>query len=728
MKRTLTVLGILFGVLICLFLFALFYYLGVTRGIFLDKNKLTLETGKTSLFDANGNEIETASYAEDVAFSEFPPYLPNAFVAVEDKRFYTHHGFDLHAIARAALKNIKSFSFREGASTISQQLIKNTHLTSEKTLTRKLKEFKLTRALEKTYSKEEILELYLNSIYFGHSAFGIGDAAAFYFGKTPKSLSIAESAMLAALVRSPNRYSPFKNEEKCLARRNLVLSLMKEQGYIDESEYTEALSEPLPTAPSEKRKQNSYLSLVYDELSDLFPGAGTAYLASLRVYTAYDPALQSVLERADTGSDVSLFVRSTENNAIKAYHSTVGMVRRLPASTIKPLLVYGPAVEENFISPATAVKDERTDFSGYMPDDAGGATGEYMSVRYALSHSVNIPAVKILNSIGVDRGAGYLEKMGMKVEKEDRTLALALGGMREGFTLKELADGYATFAKEGNFAPSAAILRVEDGRGRILYRKEAREKKVFSEETSFLIGDMLSTAAREGTAKRLSSLPYFVGAKTGTAEGKAGNLDAYTIAYTSEDVVAVWLGNRDNSPVDAMGGGLPANLAKKALEALYAIRPPKDPETPEGVEKLLCDSEAYATRHELVLSDPIAPRITSFEEWFKKTACPKEQSTKYSHPSIQTPIVSVKNGCVTIELCQAEYYSYVIKRENRGEVTTIYSGEYCRDICDNSVRAGERYQYIVIPVYEGHEGEPVRLPSVQIERSSPAIPDDWWTN
>ncbi len=726
MKRTLTALGILFGTLLALFLFALFYYLGVTKGISLDAKKLVLETGRMAVFDAEENPIEAASLEKDVPYEEFPPYLPKAFVAVEDKRFYSHHGFDLRGIGRALLKNIRSFSFREGASTISQQLIKNTHLSSEKTLTRKLKEFKLTRALERRYTKNEIMELYLNSIYFGHSAFGIGSAASFYFGKNPSALSPAESAMLAALVRSPNRYSPFKDPQKCLARRNLVLSLMKEQGYIGEEEYAAALSEPLPASPSEKRRESSYLSLVYDELSDLFPGAGTAYLASLRVFTAYDPALQSVLEEADTGSDVSLFVRSVEDNAIKAYHTTAGMVKRLPASTIKPLLIYGPAIEEDFISPATAVLDERTNFSGYMPDDAGGATGDYMSVRYALSRSVNIPAVKILNSMGVDRGAGYLEKMGMPVPAEDRTLALALGGMREGFTVKQLADGYATFSKGGMFAPSAAIQRVEDGRGRTLYKRDMPSRRVFSEETCFLMRDMLETAAREGTAKRLKSLPYFVGAKTGTAEGEKGNLDAYTIAFTSEDVVAVWAGNRDNSPVDATGGGVPANLAKRALETLYRERTPKELPVPRGVEKLMCDKETYKTRHTLVLSDPVAPPIEGFEEWFKESARPKEQSTKYSHPTIETPTISVKNGCVTIKLCQAEYYSYLIKRENRGEVTTIYDGAYCHDICDNSVRAGERYRYTVIPLYKGHAGEPVELPSVQIKEASPSLPEDWW--
>ena len=186
-----------------------------------------------------------------------PSYVKEAFVAVEDKRFYEHHGIDMHRMLGALWHNLKSFSFREGASTISQQLIKNTHLSSEKTIVRKLKEIRLARALEKKYSKDEILTLYLNSIYFGHSAFGIGQAAQFYFGKTAEELNVAESAMLAAIVRSPNRYSPFRDAERCLARRNLVLTLMQEQGLLSEEQTAAAKEAPLPQKPAAETQHNA---------------------------------------------------------------------------------------------------------------------------------------------------------------------------------------------------------------------------------------------------------------------------------------------------------------------------------------------------------------------------------------------------------------------------------------------------------------------------------------
>ncbi len=724
MKKFFTASLIILGILAVLLIGGSLYVLGATGGTVLNTQKLRLETGRLSVFDGSGEEIDLGAVA-DTPFSEFPSHLPNAFVAVEDKRFYEHHGFDTKRIVKAVLKNLASFSFREGASTISQQLVKNTHLTSEKTISRKLKEMKLTRTLEKNFSKEEILALYLNSIYFGHSAFGISHASAFYFGKDPSELSPAESAMLAALVKSPNRYSPFKDPQKCLERRNFVLRLMKEQGYLDESEYAFGIAEPLPKEPSEEHGKSAYLSLVFSELSERFPEASTRELAGFRVYTALDPTLQTLLEGTEVESDAAMLVRDNQSGLIKAFHTTAGIIRRLPASTIKPLLVYAPAIEENLLSPATPISDARADFGGYSPDDAGGATGEYVSARYALAHSVNIPAVRILNSIGVLRAAEYLTKMNFPLDKDDYTLALALGGMREGFTLTELADGYSTLANGGMYQKSGVITKIVDENGNTVYSHPTNKTRIFSEETSFLVSDMLETAAREGTAKKLRSLPYFVAAKTGTNEGKGGNLDAYTVAYTTQDTVAVWLGNADNSPVAASGGGMPATIAKTILETLYKDSTPPRPSIPNSIVRRAYDAEEYAKNHKIILSDPLSPLLTDPEDYFKKDCLPKEVSSKFSNPTIQNPQIYCKNGAVSIVLCQTEYYDYLIKRECEGEIVTIYQGPYRKVVCDSSVVAGKNYAYIVTPLYKEHAGQPVRLPRIRIETSS-SVPDDWW--
>ncbi len=723
MKRAAIVLFVLFGSAGVLALSFLFAYLGITAGAKLEPEKLTLDTACIRIYDGGGAPMETAR-RKSVAFENLPDYLPNAFVAVEDKRFFAHGGIDYRRVMKAMWKNLTSFSFREGASTISQQLIKNTHLTSDKTIARKLKEFKLTRALERRYTKEQILELYVNSIYFGHSAFGVGSAARYYFGKDTEDLTPAECAMLAALAKSPNTYSPFKNPEKCLARRNFVLKLMLEQGYLTTSEYAAAVREPLPASPFESG-ENAYLARVYEELAVLFPDARTGELGSLKIYTAYNAALQNALEKTEAESDFCALIVDHRTHAVKALHSTCGTLKRLPASTIKPLLVYAPAIEENLISPATPLLDERADFGGYSPDDAGGATGGYMSARYALSHSVNIPAVRILNSLGCDRAASYMEKMGLPVAEEDRTLALALGGMREGYTLPALADAYSTFACGGEYFPSACILRVEDEKGRTLYRHGDAGRRVFSEETCALVSDMLQTAAKEGTAKRLASLPFPVCAKTGTAEGKDGNTDAYTVAYTAEDTVAVWLGNRDNSPINATGGGLPANIALCALRTLYDGKTPAPLPTCNSLVRVAYDRLTYENEHKIVLADPSAPVGENLYELFRPAALPQETCRRFSEPSIAPPRIFVKNGAIYLELCQTKYYAYVVKRENRGQITTIYSGKFQKLICDNSVRAGESYVYSVTPYYLSRAGKTVTLPSVRVEASS-SLPDDWW--
>ena len=372
MKRAAIIISAIFGAVGVLVLAAFIYYFGVTAGVRLDATRLSEDKAQVCVYDKDGEKIDLPALKQTASFSALPDYLPNAFVAVEDKRFYSHRGFDYRRIVKAAMKNITSFSFREGASTLSQQLIKNTHLSGEKTIKRKLKEMKLTRILEKNYSKNEILSLYLNSIYFGHSAFGVEEAAAYYFGKSAEVLDAAESAMLAALVKSPNNYSPFRAPEKCLKRRNFVLSLMRDQGFLDDSSYQAAIKKSLPEAPSETNEcGKSYLSRVFEEVSEIYPYEKA--LGNLKIYTYFDRNLQTRLENVKANSDFSSIVLDNRTHGVKACYSTIGSnIKRLPASLMKPLAVYAPALEENVVTPATPVLDEKTDFGGYSPNNYGG--------------------------------------------------------------------------------------------------------------------------------------------------------------------------------------------------------------------------------------------------------------------------------------------------------------------------------------------------------------------
>ena len=706
------------ALLIALAAFVLFALVS-TANVKLEPEKLHTESAQVQLLAGDGEKIASPKqYAE---LETLPPHLPAAFVAVEDKRFYAHGGLDVLRIGKAALRNIASFSFREGASTISQQLIKNTHLSGEKTIRRKLKEWKLTFELEKSYSKEQILELYLNSIYFGHSAFGVGSAAQYYFGKDAGELVPAESAMLAALVRSPNRYSPFRDGAACKERRDLVLDLMEEQGVLSAQEAKEAKETPLPQTPHEN-KTSGYVRLVFEELSETFPELDSE--DKLVVETYFDRALQEKMEAYPAECGCTLIAAENEGHALIAYHTTAGEIRRSPASLIKPLGVYAPALEEGLLSPATPLLDEPVSYGGYSPKNYDGKCAGYVSAREALARSLNIPAVKVMNSVTPKKSAQYLREMALPVYAEDETLALALGGMREGFTMRELLSAFLTFSDGGLFAPAKCIRRVTDESGKVLYERAEEKRRVFSEETSYLLSDMLHTAATEGTAKKLRTLPYFVSAKTGTGGTEKGNTDAYAMGYTSEHTLGVWLGNSDNSPISATGGGEPANELYALFKALYQERTPEAFVRPEGVVEAALDREEYENRHRLVLADPAAPAALTKKELFSAAHLPQTVSDRFSMPRIETPHIFVKNGVVCIRLCLTQYYDYEVKREGGGENKVIYRGKWRETVCDGSVRAGVRYTYTVTPFYGEKAGESAVLPSVRLDEGQ--LPEDWW--
>ena len=270
MKKFLKISAIILSCFLILSAALFVSYAVITKDAVLDSSKLVGAGQNVTIYDDEGNELTNASLEiqkKSVSIDKLQPHTVNAFIASEDRNFYNHNGLNYKRMVKALFKNISSRSFKEGASTISQQLIKNTHLSSDKTIRRKLNEIKLTKKLEKKYSKNEILEMYLNTIYFGHSCYGLQNAAEFYFNKKAENLDLPESATIVGLLASPNNYSPFKNPEKSLSRRNLVLKSMHECGYIDGNEYEKAVNTPLN---SERRNPNDrysdYISALFDEI------------------------------------------------------------------------------------------------------------------------------------------------------------------------------------------------------------------------------------------------------------------------------------------------------------------------------------------------------------------------------------------------------------------------------------------------------------------------------
>lgn len=719
------------------------YYLAVTKDAVLDPQKLILSENNLLVYDSGGEFVENVSaiaIKQTAKIENIPLHTQLAFVHTEDKRFYKHDGFDVKRIAKAAWNNVKARSFKEGASTISQQLIKNTHLSQEKTVKRKLQEWKLTRQLEKNYSKDEILEKYLNSIYFGHSCFGIRAAAEFYFGKTPEELTLADSAILAGLVKSPNNYSPFKNPENCKRRKESVLNLMLKNGIISQEEKNEAMNAPLPQ-PFEQSKRNiGYLNFVFDELSAVAEERNLKLGGKIEIFTGLDADLQAELERIskeDTHSDKTMTVLDAETGNFKACVSTVGNIRRLPGSLIKPLLVYAPAIEENILVPATPILDEKVDYGGYAPENYDGKFNGYVSARECVSRSLNIPAVKVLQSLGVNKGAGYLEKLGLKVEENDRSLALALGGMKNGFTLKDMAVAYSALQKGGVLEDCGFIKEIRLN-GISVYRRENRKTRVFSEESAYLMTDMLQTAAKTGTAKKLRTLPFDIAAKTGTVGTKNGNTDAYALSYTTKDLVAVWLGNADNTSIAHTGGGMPCNFLLNINEYLYKRYQDNKLSipafsVPKTVKKASLDKLSYYDTHTILVADDLAPAEYRFEEWFKSEALPTKKSDFFSNPSILPPTLELCNNKVSITFNKNSptLYSYTIDRYDYATHTTVYQGEYIHTFSDTGIEADKNYIYTITPSYNGRNGKSITLPAISTkalpnQNNKEILEKDWW--
>ncbi len=711
------------------------YYSFITYDVSLQTEKLLLPDTQVVIYDENGQKVSGAGSFQTrdiVRIDTLPKYLPTAFVNVEDKRFYRHNGFDGVGIGRAIVKNLFSGSFKQGASTISQQLIKNTHLSMEKTVSRKLKEFKLTRQLERKYSKKEILETYLNTIYFGHNCYGIANAAQVYFDKPASSLSLAESALLAGLVKAPNHYSPFKNPEKAYARRKTVLQLMLAQKSITENEYKNAVNADLPTT-FYKNEAKSYAHFAVEEMDQILENLSLTSTGRIELFTHLNPSIQTALELSakNRESDVSLIAIRNKSHGIQGYYSTTTSGKRSPASLIKPLLVYAPAIENGIISPATLILDEKTSFGDYSPKNYNDKYYGYVSAREALEKSMNVPSVKTLNALGVEKAAYYGDKMALTVPENDRNLALALGGMEYGYTFKDLISAYTVFPNSGAFSPCHFIKEIRRN-GVTVYRQSDSPCNVFSPETAYLMTDILKGTAKNGTGKALKDLPFSVATKTGTSGEKEGNRDAYTVAYTSEHTVGAWCGNANNTPIETSGGGLPAKMCKSALERIYCISTPAEFEKPQGVKEIMLDRISYENEHRILYSDPIAPLAFQKKELFWEKYPPTAQSSLFSKPTVIAPNISLTENGVRIyfDSVQPQYYRYKLLRKTGGKQEIIYDGIAFQEAWDRNLSPNTRYEYTLIPYYQTHEGIPVRAPIIYTG-NEPILPPiankPWWT-
>lgn len=647
-----------------------------------DENALVFENSVPEVYDANGNLTTYCSASEIKAESgKIPEHLKNAFVALEDKRFYEHRGVDYIRILGATVANLKSGSKAQGGSTITQQIVKNAFLSGEKSFSRKLKEARLAVSLERRMSKDEILETYLNMLYFGSGEYGVKNAARRFFGCEVEDLSIAQSAMLAGIVKSPTKYNPINHYDNAFARSRLVLDLMFEQDMITKAQYDEAKEEKIPIADDKSAYEfdKTYVVNALDEAcSVLGIDAKELRVRGYKLYTYLNPARQSVLKK--TVDDSSMYkTDDTLSAAIVADNASGGICaaysnfsvdffsfRRQSGSVLKPLACYAPAFESGLFSPASVLNDEPTDFGGYSPENYGKKYYGKVSVRDALSKSLNVPAVSVLSSIGVQSGYDALKAMDFGLSESDDNLSLALGSSYYGTSFVELLGGYLTLASYGEYRGAHFVSRIEDADGNTVFeRDENAGKRIFSEESSYLTTDCLIQCATDGTAKKLSSLPFKIASKTGTVASGEGNADAYNVSYTSDSCMLFWQGSErydDPLPSSVTGGGLPTLMAKTYLSEVYADVKPFDFVIPAGVKTAKLDKIAYDEGY-LVLASDNAPDRYTVEEIFSERFLPAEKDDSFDYPSATSLDASVNGKQVTITFTADPHICYkVIKK------------------------------------------------------------------
>jgi penicillin-binding protein 2A len=564
-KKSLIVLGILTGSLIIGFFAYLFIIMAGDYVI--DEKDLVMDSA-TLLVNEKGEKI-TKIYDENreiVGIEDIPDHVEEAFVAVEDSRFYNHSGIDVKAISRAVYKDILAGSKVEGGSTITQQLAKNVFLSHEKSWLRKTKEAVIAINLERRYSKDKILEMYLNQIYFGHGAYGIQLAAKTYFNKDVSELTVAEGAMLAGLPKAPSYYSPIKHPDASKERRDLVLTLMEKQNYLSPTETVRAQGQTIAVNFTQEERNpaySTYIDMVINEASEKYHlSREELRQGGYKIVVPMDPAAQNFVYESfqegkyfiGTGKEKpegAMVLMDSRTGGLLAVQGgrnyvTEGLnrveVNRQPGSTFKPLSVYGPALESDKYKPYSMLRDEEMSYNGYEPKNYNGRYEGKVSMVAAITHSVNSSAVWLLNEIGISYSKKYLEDLGMPIQ--DKGLGIALGGIDHGVSPLQMVKGYRSFLHDGKTVEPFVISKIYNHEGELIGKAKREEKKVWRKQNAWYMTRILQQVVQNGTGSDGSEKMEIAG-KTGTTNYPhvdKGNKDTWFVGYTPQVVGAVWVG------------------------------------------------------------------------------------------------------------------------------------------------------------------------------------------
>ena len=565
---------------------------------------------QTSLIKAgNGttiSEIHQPVHRINLDSVDIPLFLKELFIVSEDQHFYDHPGFDLPSIGRAFAINMQSNDIKQGASTITQQLARNLYLNNEKSYNRKLSELLYAYEMERKYTKEEILELYINAIYFQNGAYGIEAASQVYFQKQTKELSKAELAFLASIPNNPSMYNPLKHFERTKKRQERMIDQLKEQKLIS-SEEAEAIKKENILLNQQKRTDlfPDYVTYVEAELTDLIAqqegfekkllSANEQEIKKIEaqlnkrveevlasgvvIETALDPSIQ---ERAKKAVEYRLPYKDIEGSAVIIDHETNQLVAlvagkqyqkydfnrgfqayRQPGSSIKPLLVYAPYLERSNAPLEKKVNAGPFCKNGYCPKNYGGGVYGMVTLERAFIYSYNTSAVRLLDSVGVENGFKDLANFKFsKVTSADHRLSAALGGLAYGMTPLELTGAYTVFANDGYYLPPRAIKRVTSRQGEVLFKWNDKPIQVWSKGTTNKIRQLMKKTVQSGTAKKINHINGYVGGKTGTTNDYK---DYWFIGLTDQYTAGVWVGKDEPENMKSIQSAAPQQLIWKDM-------------------------------------------------------------------------------------------------------------------------------------------------------------------
>ncbi|MED0659745.1 MULTISPECIES: transglycosylase domain-containing protein [Bacillus] len=536
----------------------------------------------SKIYDKDGHYITSvgSENRDYVKYDEVPKLVRDAIIATEDARFYQHHGIDIIRTIKAIISNVTNGYGSQGGSTITQQVVKNSFLTHEKTIKRKVQEWWLAYQLERKYTKAQIFEMYVNKIYMSDGIFGIKAAAKHYFNKDLNQLNLTEAAMLAGMPQSPNNYNPFEHPEQAEKRKDIVLSLMKQHGKITEQQMRQAEADHVThyLVPPSKRKVDTadnkygaFIDLVVDEVKNM--GGYNAYSDGLKIYTTLDPDAQSYVENMMNTNDViqypddkfqaGLVLLDTKTGEIRAigggrnqkvrrgYNYAVD-AHRQPGSTIKPLIDYGPAIEYLKWSTYHQLTDEPYSYSNGQPiRNANGTYKGQVSIRKALQWSYNIPALKTFQAVGPDKASEFLSNLGIHFDHMYESYAI--GGMDQGPSPLQMAGAYAAFGDNGIYHKPHCIKKIVLRDGETEIKNQIDPQIAMKDYTAYMVTDMLKDVVKSGTGQTANIPGLPLAGKTGTTNydeetrQKYGipdyaNKDSWFVGYTTKYSMAVWTG------------------------------------------------------------------------------------------------------------------------------------------------------------------------------------------